>query len=185
MRDSLSMFLLLSLTFAIPAIAQHTTQQTNSTNSQPAFSGWVSGSNDRGTFDLLLGSLSTLFLCAWTAYHPNIHPSQGHVKSFLVRFWWMLLVVLVPEIVLYFAWVQLWTAKKLRDQVNSIQKSRPWLKSRPDSGALSGDHHSDSASEGSQISKGEMGSSDIQPTEWTLGHGFFAVSGGLAVDTSS
>lgn len=78
---------------------------------------WVSSPNVRGTFDLLLACLTTLSLCAWTAYHPNVQSTNSLVRNFFHRLWWMLVVILAPEVVLFNAWEQWWTARRLQREV--------------------------------------------------------------------
>lgn len=78
---------------------------------------WVSSPNVRGTFDLLLASLTTLSLCAWTAYHPNVQSTNSLVRNFFHRLWWMLVVIFAPEVVLFNAWEQWWTARRLQHEV--------------------------------------------------------------------
>ncbi|EON70054.1 hypothetical protein W97_09322 [Coniosporium apollinis CBS 100218] len=78
---------------------------------------WVSSPNVRGTFDLLLASLTTLSLCAWTAYHPNVQSTNSLVRNFFHRLWWMLVVIFAPEVVLFNAWEQWWTARRLQREV--------------------------------------------------------------------
>ena len=81
--------------------------------------GWVSPPNVRGTFDILLSSLTTLALCSWTAYHPNIRPKNTLWRSFWIRMLWMIMVILLPELVLYAAWVQRAYAIQIREYMNS------------------------------------------------------------------
>jgi hypothetical protein len=137
----------------------------------------------------------------------------------------MLIVILIPELVLYYAWEQRLMAQKLTDEVNKLQKSKPWLKtanpgmtrrttssSQPSTQptappentgdpasvsdtnqAASSDTNQATSSGNAYTSAPEVGvfsmqskaSFVVQPTEWTLQHGFFAIGGGLAVDTSS
>ncbi|KAK7540382.1 hypothetical protein IWX49DRAFT_555220 [Phyllosticta citricarpa] len=87
--------------------SQHTTDPT-----------WHPSPKTRGTYQLLLGCLTTLSLCAWTAYHPNVRPHRGTARALWRRFTWMLAAVVAPEVVLYYAWEQRWTALLLRKRVN-------------------------------------------------------------------
>jgi hypothetical protein len=93
-------------------------------NTTDTISGWTEAPNNRGTFDLLLGCMTSLALCAWTAYHPNIHPDHGAWRTFKRRLLWMAIAVFIPEIVLFCAWEQWWVARKLKDDVNSIMSSK-------------------------------------------------------------
>ena len=89
--------------------------------------GWVSSPNARGTSDILIASLTTLALCAWTAYHPNIRPRYRLWRSFLVRLLWMMAAVLVPEFILYIAWDQRAAAVILRNYMNKLIDERSAL----------------------------------------------------------
>lgn len=84
--------------------------------------GWIETPKTRGTFDLLLSCLTTLSLCAWTAYHPNVHAMQSEWKRTGHRLVWMCVAVFLPEVVLFCAWEQWWAAKKLRDTINGLGK---------------------------------------------------------------
>ena len=53
----------------------------------------------RGTFDLLLSSLTTLLLCAWTAYHSNVRNDQSKWKKLQRRAKWTMIAIFVPEFV--------------------------------------------------------------------------------------
>lgn len=86
----------------------------------PTKVGWQSRPNVRGTPDLLFSCATTLFLCAWTAYHPNIPTGRGKRSRLAHRFVWMLIAVAVPEFVLWCASEQWWAARKLRQSVNTI-----------------------------------------------------------------
>jgi hypothetical protein len=82
--------------------------------------GWTEAPQLRGTSDLIISCLTTLSLCAWTAYHPNVYSNRTIWKQFLHRATWMLTAVVVPEVVLYCAWEQWWEARKLKRDINEI-----------------------------------------------------------------
>jgi hypothetical protein len=101
--------------------------QNNNTNAiatSPQKVGWTSTPHVRGTFDLLLLCLTTLFLCAWTAYHPNVQVGRSNWRKTAHRCVWMLVAIFVPEAVLWCAWEQWWAAKNLMVRVNEAEKSR-------------------------------------------------------------
>ncbi|KAK4237161.1 hypothetical protein C8A03DRAFT_34894 [Achaetomium macrosporum] len=63
--------------------------------------GWVSGSNVRGTRDILVSSFGTIWLCTWTCLCLNI-PTQ-HVRDrrhrwLLHKFRWQLFAIFFPEV---------------------------------------------------------------------------------------
>jgi hypothetical protein len=93
----------------------------NATNTTPPTAvGWTAAPQTRGTFDLLLSCLTTLFLCAWTAYHPNVIADIGQWRKLAKRVLWMVIAVLVPEIVLWCAWEQWWTSRRLMRVVEDL-----------------------------------------------------------------
>ena len=92
-------------------------EQQNETNVDLKV-GWASSPNVRGTFDILLSSLTTLALCSWTAYHPNIKPRLTLWRSFWIRAMWMILVIILPEAVLFIAWDQRAAAIEIRNYMN-------------------------------------------------------------------
>lgn len=82
--------------------------------------GWVEAPQVRGTFDLLMSCLTTLSLCAWTAYHPNINATATEFQRFRHRTFWMITAILFPELVLFCAWQQWWAARRFQKEINSI-----------------------------------------------------------------
>ncbi|KAH7138838.1 hypothetical protein B0J11DRAFT_515434 [Dendryphion nanum] len=112
--------LLLRPTFALPNPSKGPKDQDAFLQTLPSTVGWVEAPQVRGTFDLLLSCITTLSLCAWTAYHPNVHVARSEWRRWGHRVIWMLIAVFVPEIVLYCAWDQWWATRKLRDDINSI-----------------------------------------------------------------
>ncbi|ORY17079.1 hypothetical protein BCR34DRAFT_60443 [Clohesyomyces aquaticus] len=122
----LSIFLyhLFVKTSAFPV--QNTVNQTSSSfasnqNQTGSLSvGWYSPPNLRGTFDLLISCLTTLALCAWTAYHPNVHSGRSQLQLIGHRILWMVIAVFVPEIVLFCAWDQWWASRRLKEEINAL-----------------------------------------------------------------
>ncbi|KAF1960890.1 hypothetical protein CC80DRAFT_266608 [Byssothecium circinans] len=110
--------------FSAPSLAFSPQSRSNgTTNSKTAdsqFVGWKGTPQVRGTFDLLLSCLTTLSLCAWTAYHPNVFTTQNEWRRLGKRVVWMSIAVLIPEVVLWCAWEQWWASKKLRDAVQAL-----------------------------------------------------------------
>lgn len=128
-------------------------------------SAWVSEPNTRGTYSLIYSSLSTLSLCAWTAYHPNVREKKGIWSSFSRRALWMLVAMIFPELVLFCAWEQWWTARRLRKTVNELLH-----------------HETVGSNQPSSTTKSKESKVAIRGLSIT--QAFFLVSGGLAVDTS-
>ena len=66
--------------------------------------GWVSQPNGRGTFDILWGSLFTIFLCTWTSLHLNV-PSlhEKYMHRWFRKLRWMTQAIMAPEFIVAFA----------------------------------------------------------------------------------
>lgn len=76
------------------------------------FYGWISGSNTRGTMDIIWACASTIFICVWIMLHLNV-PAEKDSKRiiFLRKMKWFLLAMLAPELLLLFASGQ-WAAAR-------------------------------------------------------------------------
>lgn len=84
--------------------------------------GWVTTPPVRGTYDILLTCVTTLSLCAWTAYHPNIPKStRSFWTKFLRRLNWVLAAVVLPELIVLFALSQCMAAWQLHKELNKIE----------------------------------------------------------------
>ncbi|RPB21473.1 hypothetical protein L211DRAFT_869976 [Terfezia boudieri ATCC MYA-4762] len=111
----------------------------------------------RGTFRLLISCVVTLSLCAWTALHLNIPPSDlSSFQWYLKKAKWLLMGILAPELVAFTAWDQWREAKELTARVNEIFQNR----------AAANDP-------------------DFIPRKhpWTLIHSHYACMGGFVFDT--
>ena len=88
---------------------------------------WASDPSGRGTENILYSCFNTLFLCAWTAFHPNVQFVDSTFWALLYRLRWMFLAIVLPEVVLFSACSQWWAAKDLRDEINRLgqQNSGP------------------------------------------------------------
>lgn len=75
--------------------------------------GWVSQVNTRGSFDIIWSCLKTITLCAWIAVCINVpaskHRTWGHIRD---KFYFVLLTLHGPELVLMLAWGQLDSARR-------------------------------------------------------------------------
>ena len=74
----------------------------------------------RGTFGLLTSCLITLSLCVYTSLHFNV-PGNGSskVSRFFEKLEWTLVGVFAPELVVYMAWTQWSSARKLTADINA------------------------------------------------------------------
>ena len=76
----------------------------NTTNpSHPSFN-WVGEPNQRGTFGIISLCFSTLIICIWSTLHFNV-PIRRYTDThrFFLHVFWMLIALLAPEVLLYFA----------------------------------------------------------------------------------
>lgn len=60
---------------------------------------WHPEPHQRGTFNILSTCLTTIFLCAWTALHPNIPEHKKTDVQLWRKIKWVLIGILAPEIV--------------------------------------------------------------------------------------
>lgn len=66
--------------------------------------GWVQQPDGRGTFDILWGSLFTIFLCTWTSLHLNVPAlKEKYMQRWLRKLRWMTYAIMAPEFVVAFA----------------------------------------------------------------------------------
>lgn len=81
---------------------------------------FCSNSSKRDTLSLLWTCLSTVFLCVWTAIHPNTPPQNPH--NHWSKRKWCLLTLLFPELVFQFILTEFASAKRLRDRQYKIKR---------------------------------------------------------------
>jgi hypothetical protein len=127
-------------------------------------SGWVSGPNGRGTWNLIISAFATILLCGWTAYHPNVKPNASELQRLRHRLNWVLVAVVIPEVVIYCALEQWRTARRLRNELNELCSLDESASQKADE-----DKNSKEATSGS----------------WSLEYAFYATCGGIAVDSSA
>ena len=78
----------------------------------------VDGPSKRTLFNIIWGCVSTTFICAWTAIHPNIPPRESALKRVLRRLELMFWTIVAPEILPCWALNQLLAAITIRDVYN-------------------------------------------------------------------
>ncbi|KAJ6573413.1 hypothetical protein DFH09DRAFT_1151777 [Mycena vulgaris] len=62
------------------------------------------GPSSRTFFDIVWGCLTTIFACTWISVHPNLpSPKQGWGKLTCRRIGMMLMAVIAPELIVFFA----------------------------------------------------------------------------------
>jgi hypothetical protein len=63
---------------------------------------------------ILYSCFLTMFACTWTAVHPNLPgPSDGRIRIFGRKMWLVLVTLLAPEYILFWALMQRNAAKRL------------------------------------------------------------------------
>ena len=76
--------------------------------------GWVSEPDGRGTWKLLYSCLITLFLCVYSAIHLNVGPpGETAFKWWIHKCKWVGVGIVSPELVLYCAGKQWFSARRL------------------------------------------------------------------------
>jgi hypothetical protein len=69
--------------------------------------------NCRKLFDIVWGCLVTIFAATWVSVHPNVPAArQGALKATARRLGVMLIAVIAPELIVFFAARQLAVAQK-------------------------------------------------------------------------
>ena len=72
----------------------------------------------RGTFRLLISCIVTLSLCVYTALHLNLpSPESSTSAVYMEKTWWVLLGIFAPELVVYTAWGQWNSARRLTTRI--------------------------------------------------------------------
>src|SRR5260370_38583769 len=77
-----------------------------------------SSSSKRTLFSIVWGCVTTTFICAWVAIHPNIATRDSPFKRTLRRLDLMFWAIMVPPIFLSWALNQLLAAITVRDVYN-------------------------------------------------------------------
>ena len=85
---------------------------------EEGLSSFVDYRSRRTLFNIILGCVSTMIICAWAVIHPNIPPREGPFKATLRRLELMLWTVVAPEILPAWALNQRLAAMTIRDLYN-------------------------------------------------------------------
>lgn len=84
--------------------------------------GWVSQPEGRGTFDILISSLFTVFLCTWVSLHLNVPAvHENYPAQFRRKCRWMIQAVMAPEFVIGFATGQKVEAKRSVEKFKALK----------------------------------------------------------------
>ena len=80
---------------------------------------WVSEPSGRGTWSLLYSCAFAIGLSVYSAIHLNVPSSRDHRWTIYLRqAKWTVIAILAPELVLFVAFSQLYTAYRLRRSLN-------------------------------------------------------------------
>lgn len=150
---------------------------------------WTPEPNGRGTWSLLSSCVITIALCAWTALHLNV-PEHGKAdRQWLRKTKWLMLGLTAPEMVVYVAWRQRQEAKRvLRDVRKALGQPTPRSEFRRIWDSRLGPRLKRAPSSTSPKTESPATlpvATTIHKPEWTPVHGFYAVMGGFAFDTST
>ncbi|KAJ7191419.1 hypothetical protein GGX14DRAFT_578999 [Mycena pura] len=143
---------------------------------------WMDEPNTRGTYSLVSSCIFTLGLCVWTAVHLNIPERGGGARQFFRKLGWLAIGLLAPEAVTFTAWNQFVGAKRLVNELNVGNRQKPrrslW---RRFMSKLSIDSPGYDALDLERTGT----TTRVVGNEWSLVHGFYAMMGGYAIDTSN
>lgn len=85
---------------------------------------WVSEPDGRGTWTLIYSCLATLFLCVFTAIHLNVGPpDETKLSRWLHKCKWVGIAIVSPELMLYSAGKQWFSAGRLCKKLNKLAKT--------------------------------------------------------------
>lgn len=85
---------------------------------------WVSEPDGRGTWKVLSSCVVTLFLCVFTAIHLNVGPAGESTTGWWIhKCKWVGIAVISPELVLYSAGKQWFSAGRLSKKLNKLAAS--------------------------------------------------------------
>jgi hypothetical protein len=106
-------------------------KQPTSMNSTSHFVGWAPEPRGRGTLGLLWSCFATLFLCTWSAIHPNLpglNDSQAAILWRKIRY--VVLCLIAPELVAWSAIQHLWWARNVKRQVSNTMNRTKYTSER-------------------------------------------------------
>ncbi|KAF2450693.1 hypothetical protein P171DRAFT_427014 [Karstenula rhodostoma CBS 690.94] len=128
----------------------------------PPLTGWYEPPNERGTWDIIVSCVLTLTICVWSALHLNVPSEESKLaERNYRRVRWVVLGLFAPELVVSTAFGQFLTARWLRGE---IRKDVLYRK----------EHGTDPA-----------WSSEQQLQEWSITQCYYAVMGGIRIQTNN
>lgn len=85
---------------------------------------WVSEPDGRGTWKVLSSCVLTLFFCVFTAIHLNVGPAgETTIGWWIHKCKWVGIAILSPELVLYSAGKQWFSAGRLCKKLNTLAET--------------------------------------------------------------
>lgn len=153
-------------------------------NEEPA-PPWMPSATTRGTADIIYSCVFTISLCVYTALHLNIPLNGENIRwQYLRKAKWTLIGIIAPELVLYSAFDQFWTARGLSrslcnewDKICKARKvSMVCVKSHSNIFSLNTERFGQE--------KRLYGTSNTKRPDFSLSYGFYATMGGFIMDTS-
>ncbi len=151
---------------------------------------WTPEPNGRGTWTLLSSCVITIALCAWTALHLNVPEHGTSGRQWLRKTKWLMLGLTAPEMVVYVAWRQRQEAKRLlRDVRTQLGQAEEPSKLRHMASGLFCFWKRSKGSGRKVVSTASSPATaaavnDLSRPQWSIVHGFYAVMGGFALDSS-
>ena len=151
---------------------------------------WKPEPTVRGSWDIVSSCVITISLCAWTALHLNVpeHGSAG--RQWMRKTKWLGLGLAAPEMVVYVAWRQRQEAKRLlRDVKERLghSNSSSFFRRFLDSCRSCRRRAQKTGRRADSIASSPLTASArdrMSSPSWTTTHGFYAVMGGFAFDSS-
>ncbi|MCJ1265909.1 hypothetical protein MMC22_005791 [Lobaria immixta] len=137
---------------------------------------WVSEPDGRGTWKVLYSCVLTLFLCVFTAIHLNVGPAgETTIGWWIHKCKWVGIAILSPELVLYSAGKQWFSAGRLCKKLNALAETYD-----PDPATVPFEPFYSGAVEPRRA----WPLQDMKRPKYTMLYGHFAVMGGFVVDVS-
>ena len=177
---------------------------------------WVPEPNTRGTWDIVYSCAFTLSLCVWSAIHLNV-PGPNEKFPDRAQSWrkakWVFISIFAPEVTLYAAWYQYYTARRFCWTIDNIRRQESgreeipihswWQKTSAWSRRILGmdslmqrdsQEQAPGSKEGVKLNESpnarapsKIGKPNDSDDNWkpaSLTYGFYVVMGGLKVDVS-
>ncbi|KAJ3755859.1 hypothetical protein EV360DRAFT_48979 [Lentinula raphanica] len=150
-----------------------------------SYTGWQSGPDFRGTFDIVSTCFTTLLLCLWSAVHVDIPAHSGRLRGLWVRVGWIFIGLITPETLLFIAYRQWSIARDILEcanKCNAFPRSKtPWCYSRVTGSMIS--MKAILHTYNTQIRQDAPIYNKKHP--WTMVHSYYAAMGGFVFDTKS